>query len=90
MQNRIFIFLILTLFLSAISLVNSQFHARRLFIDLEKIEANKRELEINWSKFQIELSELTRYSKINSVSKVNLKMLTPDLNQTQFIKIKKK
>lgn len=88
MSNRVFLTLILILMISALALVNSQFNARRLFVEFEKIQAHKRKLNNEWVELQLEHSKLTRFSRINLIGKKKLKLIMPNQNLTKYIKVK--
>ena len=52
MSNRAILSLVSLLMVCALLLVNSQFQARRLFIELERSQLRQKELETEWSQLQ--------------------------------------
>ena len=80
------IFPVLTLLmLCALTLVNSQYQARRLFIELERAQVRQRELEITWNQLQLEQSQLAKHARIDALAKNALGMLVPGSNRTQYL-----
>ncbi|MDB5822647.1 MAG: ftsL [Herminiimonas sp.] len=67
------------LVVSALSLVNAQYHARELFIELERVQSQQRQLDIEWSQLQLEQSTLGKHARIEAVARkdVNMIALTP-------------
>jgi cell division protein FtsL len=67
------------LVVSALSLVNAQYHARELFIELERAQSQHRQLDIEWSQLQLEQSTLGKHARIEAVARkdVNMIALTP-------------
>ena len=80
------IFPVLTLLmLCALTLVNAQYQARRLFIELERAQVRQRELEITWNQLQLEQSQLAKHARIDALAKNALGMLVPGSNRTQYL-----
>ncbi len=73
--------------LSALLLVNSQYRARKLFIELEFAQTQTRELEIEWAQLQLKQSTLSKHARIEekAVNELNMTRVTPA--NTQFLKI---
>lgn len=59
----------------ALFLVTSQYQARRLFVELERAQAQTRQLEIDTRQLQLEQSRLSQHARVESVAKRNLNML---------------
>lgn len=83
MSGRLTVLLTALLVLSALSLVNAQYHARELFIELERVQSQQRQLDIAWAQLQLEQSTLGKHARIESVARqeVNMVPLTPDRMQ---------
>ena len=72
---------------SAPVLVNSQYRARKLFIELEFAQTQTRQLEIEWSQLQLKQSTLSKHARIEekAVNELNMMRVTPA--NTQFLKM---
>jgi cell division protein FtsL len=84
MTNRA-ILLLAMLMLCSLTLVNAQYQARRLFIELEHAQARQRELEIAWAQLQLEQSLLAKHARIETQAKNVLNMMVPGENRTQYL-----
>ncbi|WP_132136545.1 cell division protein FtsL [Pseudoduganella sp. UC29_71] len=69
----------------ALSLVNAQYQARHLFIDLERAQAKARQLDIDWAQLQLDQSKLGKHARIEEIARrdLNMTQLTP--NRTQYL-----
>ena len=76
-MNKRILPLLAVLMLCALTLVNTQYQARRLFIELEHAQARQRELEIAWAQLQLEQSRLAKHARIETQAKNVLNMLSP-------------
>ena len=85
MSGRINIVLTALLVLCALSLVNSQYQARRLFIELERAQQASRQLEIEWSQLQLDQSTLAKHARIEANARRDLGMVPVTPARTQYI-----
>ena len=87
MRIRLPFILALLLGISALLLVNSQYRARKLFIELEFAQTPTRQLEIEWSQLQLKQSTLSKHARIEekAVNELNMMRVTPA--NTQFLKM---
>ena len=87
MRIRLPFILALLLGISALLLVNSQYRARKRFIELEFAQTQTRQLEIEWSQLQLKQSTLSKHARIEekSVNELNMMRVTPA--NTQFLKM---
>jgi cell division protein FtsL len=69
----------------ALSLVNAQYQARHLFIDLERAQARARQLDIDGAQLQLDQSKLGKHARIEEIARrdLNMTQLTP--NRTQYL-----
>lgn len=67
--------LALTLVLSALFLVNSQYQARRLFIELEREQAQARQLENERKELELKQSTLSQHARIETSARRDLNMV---------------
>lgn len=70
---------------SALSLVSAQYRARQLFIDLENARAVERRLDIEWRTLQLDQTNYSKHSLIESAARRDLRMLPASPARTQYI-----
>lgn len=85
MSGRLNVLLTVLLMVSALSLVNSQYQARRLFIELERAQATMRQLDIEWAQLQLDQSTLGKHARIETNARRDLKMVTLTPSRTQYL-----
>lgn len=73
-MTRISIVLAVVLVLCALALVTSQHHARKLFIELERTQTQGKELEVHWKQLQVEQTQLTNASLVDTKARRSLRM----------------
>ncbi len=84
MSNRTLLPVVALLVLCALLLVNSQYQARRLFIELERAQLRHRQLETEWDQLQYEQSTLAKHSRIDGIAR-SLGMAAPGPGRTQYL-----
>ena len=84
MSNRTLLPLLALLVMCSLLLVNAQYQARRLFIELERTQLRQRQLETEWDQLQVEQSNLARHSRIDGIAR-SLGMSTPGPARTQYM-----
>lgn len=89
MMQKMWLSAVLTLLLliSALALVNSQYHARRLFIELERTQAQSRQLEIEWSQLQLDQSTLGKHARIETRARTSMDMELATPARTQYLTV---
>lgn len=87
MSGRITLLLTAALVLCALSLVNAQYEARRLFIELERAQAAARQLEIEWAQLQLDQSTLVKHARIESHARQDLNMIMVTPERTQYLTV---
>lgn len=85
MSGRINALLTVALVLCALSLVNAQYQARRLFIELERAQASARQLEIEWAQLQLDQSTLAKHARIEANARRDLNMVAVTPDRTQYL-----
>jgi cell division protein FtsL len=85
MSGRLCMVLTTLLACSALSLVNAQYQARRLFIEIERAQAVARQLEIEWSQLQLDQSTLGKHARIEANARRDLNMVPLTPARTQYI-----
>lgn len=73
------------LVLCALSLVNAQYHARSLFIALERAQAAARQLDIELAQLQLDQSTLGKHARIEASARHDLHMLPVTAARTQYL-----
>ena len=86
MSNRALMSLVSLLMICALLLVNSQFQARRLFIELERSQLRQKELETEWSQLQLDQSMLAKHARVDSFARTSLGMTSPGASRIHYIK----
>ena len=85
MSGHMNLILIALLVASALSLVNSQYQSRRLFIELERAQAQARQLEIEWAQLQLDQSSLGTHARIEANASRSLNMIAVTPTRTQYL-----
>lgn len=62
---------------SAAGAIWAQHRARELFVDLEKLNATRDELDIEWGRLQLEQSAWSTHAFVENVAREKLRMTTP-------------
>lgn len=87
MSGRLNFILALALVLCALALVNAQYHARRLFIELERAQAQARQLDIEWAQLQLDQSTLGKHARIEANARRDLNMVALTPARTQYLTV---
>lgn len=85
MSGRINVLLTVALVLCALSLVNAQYQARRLFIELERAQTAARQLDIEWAQLQLDQSTLVKHARIEANARRDLNMVAVTPDRTQYL-----
>ena len=85
MTGKLNVVLTALLVLSALSLVNAHYQARHLFIDLERLTQQARQLDIDWSQLQLDQSTLGKNERIEQIARENLDMTVLTPARTQYL-----
>ncbi len=81
----IMILLIIT-FVSAISVVYMKHYNRKLFVELQKLEKQRDDMDVEWGKLQIEQNTWATHARIERIAKEKLQMITPDTSDVIYIR----
>ncbi len=85
MNGKINIILSTLLVGCALSLVNAQYQARNLFIELGKLEQQAHQLDIDWSQLQLDQSTLGKNARIEQIARTELNMAPLTPARTQYL-----
>ncbi len=85
MSTRWNLLLGVLLVISALSLINSQYQARRLFIEMERAKTLNQQYEVEWTQLKLDQSTFGKHARIEAVASKELGMshVTPD--RTQYL-----
>jgi cell division protein FtsL len=86
-SGRFTFFITGLLVVSALSLVNAQYHARELFIELERAQSLQRQLDIEWSQLQLEQSTLGKHARIEAVARKDVNMIALTAARMQYLTV---
>ena len=78
--------LAILLAICAIAVVTARHQARKLFVELQAVEKQGRELDTEWGRLQLEQSTWAMHSRIEPIARGQLHMSAPDLKHIQAIK----
>lgn len=84
-MGRVNLIVAALLMLSAISLVTSRYQSRQLFVELGRDQAQSRDLETNWRRFQLERAELARNARVDVIARDSLKMIPIVPDRTLYL-----
>ena len=68
MSTRLNLLLGLLLVVSALSLINSQYQARRLFIEIERAKTLSQQYEVEWTQLKLDQSTFGKHARIEAVA----------------------
>ncbi|HEY3539201.1 MAG: cell division protein FtsL [Trinickia sp.] len=84
-MSRLNIFLLIIVLGCALSVVNATNQQRRLFVQLERAQAEERQLQQDYAQLQYEQSALSKTSRIEQVATDSLKMRSIVSGGTQYL-----
>jgi cell division protein FtsL len=73
------------LMVCALAVVNAQHRARTLFIELDALKSEARDLEVEWGKLQLEQGTLTSHARVETLAKTHLGLITPPLDKVWLL-----
>lgn len=85
MNGKLNIVLAAMLVTCALTLVKSQYQARHLFIELESMQQNARQLDIDWAQLQLDQSTLGKNARIEQIARTDLNMAPLTPARTQYL-----
>jgi cell division protein FtsL len=71
----------------ALSLVNAQYQARELFIELERAQSLGRQLDVEWAQLQLDQSTLGKNARIEMIARRDLNMISLTPQRTQYLTV---
>ena len=85
MKNVFLILLGTAVFFSAIKVVIARHDTRRLFVEIQKLEKDRDNLNEEWGRLLLEQSTWATDARIESVSKTELHMIEPKIRSVTLI-----
>jgi cell division protein FtsL len=87
MKNRVLLvaLLVVAVLGSGVGVVYTQHVNRRLFIEWQKLQAERDDLEVEWELLQLEQSTLVTDAAVEMVARKRLNMLAPDPGAILYI-----
>ncbi|MDO9420726.1 MAG: cell division protein FtsL [Herminiimonas sp.] len=85
MSGRISLLITCILVVCALSVVNAHYQFRTLFIQLERAQAQSRQLDIEWAQLQLDQSTLGKHSRIELNARRDLRMVSVSPASTQYL-----
>lgn len=85
MKNVFLILLGTAVFFSAIKVVIARHDTRRLFVEIQKLEKDRDNLNEEWGRLQLEQSTWATDARIESVSRTELHMIEPETRAVMLI-----
>ena len=70
---------------SGVGVAYTQHTNRQLFIQLQKLQAERDDLEVEWELLRLEQSTLVTDAAVENVARTRLNMLTPDPETVLYI-----
>lgn len=64
--------------ISAIGVVHARYRHRQLFVDLSRLEKERDELDIEFSRLQLEQATLAESNRVDQIARIRLGMKTPE------------
>jgi cell division protein FtsL len=71
--------------LSAAAVVNAKHRARTLFVELERLSADRDRLNIEWGRLQLEQSAWSSHGFVEQVASRKLRMTTPQATEVKIV-----
>lgn len=87
MSNRIGMAVLwIALLGAAIAVVWSKHEARSLFIELQRLNAERDRLDIEWGQLKLEQSAFAMHGRVEQTARVNLQMVVPRPDEVRIVK----
>ncbi len=78
--------LVFILLISALAVIESKYHSRSLFIDIQAKEKKLDNYEVEWGQLQLELTMLTEENRVEQIAKKQLKLKIPQRKEIVYLK----
>ena len=71
---------------AAIAVVWSKHEARSLFIELQRLHAERDRLDIEWGQLKLEQSAFAMHGRVEQTARGNLEMVVPRPDEVRIVK----
>jgi cell division protein FtsL len=78
--------LLAVLMMSALAVIYSKNYSRSVFIEIERHERALDQYEVEWEQMRLELSTYAKQSRVETIAKERLKLITPLRENIIYIK----
>ena len=78
--------LVASVLATSIGVVYAKHQSRKVFIELNKLHAERDALNVEWGQLQLELSTLATHGRVEQIAREKLKMITPEYEQVLIVK----
>lgn len=85
-MTKVQLLLLAAVIACALSVVTSQYKARKLFVELQKEKDRAQQMEVEWGQLQLEQSTLAMPARVEKIASSKLQMQLPKSSQMQFIR----
>ncbi len=82
---RLNLILLAVLMACALSVVTSQYQARKLYAELQKMQDSAQQLDIEWGQLQLEQSTWAMHARIEKIANSQLRMRVPSPSQVRVL-----
>jgi cell division protein FtsL len=86
-MTRVNLLLLAVLVVCALSLVTSRHHARRLFVELSRAQAEGRAYDIEYGQLQLEQSTWGMPARVEKIAREMLRMQLPAPSRTEIVPV---
>lgn len=76
----------IALFASAVGVIWSKQQARTLFVELQRLEKQRDQLDVEWAQWRLQQSVDAAHDRIERVAHAELKMLAPQPRQVNLVR----
>lgn len=85
MTARITFLLLAALVLCAMAVVASQHKARKLYVELQKEQANAKQLDVEWGQLQLEQGTWSTHARVERIATRELNMRLPVAGRVEVV-----
>ncbi len=86
MKNSVFIgFLTAIIFVSSVSVIYTKHISRKIFSELNELQASRDKMNVEWGQLQLEQSTWATHGRIERIARKTIGMSVPDYQDIIFI-----
>ncbi|MEW5757020.1 MAG: cell division protein FtsL [Pseudomonadota bacterium] len=82
----VMMFLILVVFGSAVGAVYVKHQSRKLFVELQGLQAERDRLDVEWARLQIEQSTWATHVRVENLARTRLDMALPNNQEVVIVR----